>query len=379
MIRASRLCLSRRASTYVVVPSASRPKLLVPTRPRRVTAAAIRNFKTASSARERALIGALAASARIGLVDLLPDRLRVVPGGSDPPAGIDGHLSVVLGRQVWVSLYVSRARAVRKPLLQVIDAAGRTCAFAKLGVDPFTRALVRAEGEAVRILSLHEWDTLRMPTVLHAGRWHGHELLVQGAFSRGVAPRENSPELRRAMREVACVHGIVSAPLGISSYWEHVLGRIAALPGGEYQPLILRLAAAIERIGGRTDLAFGSSHGDWAPWNMTTTGGQLLAWDWEKFETDVPVGFDAVHFSIQGAVVLSGTAPAAAFAAALRNAEQLLAGLSSRSDAGELVVLLYGLHIALRYIEDGELSAGAGRMSRLATWLPDLLGMAQGR
>jgi hypothetical protein len=77
--------------------------------------------------------------------------------------------------------------------------------------------------------------------------------------------------------------------------------------------------------------------------------------------------------------VLSGTAPAAAFAAALRNAEQLLAGLSSRSDAGELVVLLYGLHIALRYIEDGELSAGAGRMSRLATWLPDLLGMAQGR
>jgi hypothetical protein len=368
---------SSGSQTYVVIPSARKPKLLVPSRPRRVASAAIRNFKTASSPREQTMINALAVAARVGLGDALPDRIRIDYEPGETSNGIDAALSGVLGEQVWVSLYISPARAVRKPLLQVIDAHGRTRAFAKLGIDEFTRTLVHDEATAVRFLAAQDWAVLRVPTVLHAGSWQGNELLVQSAFARGATPDVDSPELHVAMRELAAVCGLASGRLGTSTYWAQLTGRISALKSSEHDPLLHRLVGAIERTGGAVELDFGASHGDWAPWNMTMANGRLLAWDWEKFESGVPVGLDAVHFTVQGEVVLGGVAPAAAFGAALHNAHRLLSPVAVRPPARRLVVFLYALHIVVRYLEDGELSAGAGRMSRLSTWLPALVAAAE--
>jgi hypothetical protein len=266
-------------------------------------------------------------------------------------------------------MYISPARAVRKPLLQVIGADGRTIAFAKLGIDPFTRGLVRHEAESVRYLATRPSSALRVPSVLHAGTWRGHELLVQSAFDRGAAPRIDNPHLCQAMREVSRACGATTGALISSSYWHRTTRRVAALRPGEHKQTLQRLVRIIGTANPSTELDFGSSHGDWAPWNLTVTGGHVLAWDWEKFESEVPVGFDAVHFDVQGNVVLRGLTPAVAFDDALRRAQELLAPLAVRPTVRPLVLLLYGLHIAVRYLEDGELSAGAGRMSRLSTWL----------
>ena len=46
---------------------------------------------------------------------------------------------------------------------------------------------------------------------------------------------------------------------------------------------------------------------------MAVSGDRLCVWDWEKFTLDVPVGWDAVHYSVQGDVVLNGTDPVTAF------------------------------------------------------------------
>ena len=63
--------------------------------------------------------------------------------------------------------------------------------------------------------------------------------------------------------------------------------------------MLLDPAAALESRPARRRLAFGAWHGDWTPWNMASTAGGLLVWDWERFATGVPVGFDALHYWLQ--------------------------------------------------------------------------------
>ena len=80
---------------------------------------------------------------------MLPDRVRVEGGGES----LESMLSTALGRRVHLSLYVSPPRAVRKPVLQLLDDDGRTVAFAKLGLGEFTSALVGDEATALRRLA----------------------------------------------------------------------------------------------------------------------------------------------------------------------------------------------------------------------------------
>ncbi|WP_204042104.1 hypothetical protein [Acrocarpospora phusangensis] len=61
------------------------------------------------------------------------------------------------------------------------------------------------------------------------------------------------------------------------------------------------LAAAVSEIAG-LDPA-GAWHGDFSPWNVCAGGdGELLVWDWERFEVGVPIGFDALHHFFHGAL-----------------------------------------------------------------------------
>ena len=50
---------------------------------------------------------------------------------------------------------------------------------------------------------------------------------------------------------------------------------------------------------GHRPVDFGSWHGDWAPWNMGYRDDIVQLWDWERFSSPVPIGFDAIHFAAQ--------------------------------------------------------------------------------
>jgi hypothetical protein len=357
----------------VVIPSAARPKLLVPARPLRVAAGAVRNFKTAASPREQAKINLLAFALRSGAHLALRDRIDV----TRDVAGIDRHLSEVLGRRVHVSLYISPPRAVRKPVLQVLDERGETFAFAKLGVDEFTRALVRAEGEAVARVSAAGLRVLRAPEVLHHAGWNGHELLVQSALPRGSTLEPGSTLLREAVVELAAIDGTTRSRLAESGYLRRLGERIAGLPPGEHAEVLAEAIETVRRECGSVELAFGASHGDWAPWNMTALGDTAFVWDWEKFEQDVPLGIDAVHYAVQGAVVIGGATPLDAFADTFSRAAEVVPGVDA--DAAQLVVWLYAVDIASRYLVDREAEAGLTRMSDLRTWLRSVNTLAAAR
>jgi hypothetical protein len=188
--------------------------------------------------------------------------------------------------------------------------------------------------------------------------------------------------MRAAMAEIAGIAGVARRPLAASPYW---LGLVAGLDAlGERGAAFSSLLGRLGERRGEAVLAFGSWHGDWTRSNVAPHGGTVLAWDWERFGTDVPVGFDALHYHLQDAIT-ARRPPEQAVRHTVASAEALLAPFSAMSGRGDLpgragppeagahgsatlTAALYLAELALRYLRDRQDEAGA-RLGQPERWL----------
>jgi len=355
---------------YLVVPDARRPRLLVPSVSRRVAAAAVRRYAEPQSRIAKLKRDAVVAAVRTGASTvLLRDRIRVTGPISE---SIDGHLAEALGRELAVSLHIGPARANRKPVLQLIDPDGETFGFGKLGTGPLTRRLVRDETAALTALGDSGLSRLRVPSVLHAGQWRGLQVLIQSALPVWL-PRAplTGRRLTNAMLDIAGCCGYVTGSLGGGAYWHEMRGRLAAVGDRPEGVALASAAELLVRHAGDTTFRYGSWHGDWAPWNMANVADALLVWDWERFATGVPLGFDALHHELQKRIQSTGDAKAAV-EATVHRAGELLAPFRVPPEGREVTALLYLVDLAVRYLTDRQAEAGA-RLGVLGTWLLPVL------
>lgn len=368
--------LSRRprdASDYLLIPSTRKPKLMVPARPHRVAISEIRHYRPVRSGADRIRRTAAVTAIRVGLGGLVFGRVRMTAPAEETVPTITDHLREVMGSPVHFGLHLGPRRAVQKPVLQVMTPGGDVLGFAKVGATPFTRELVRHEASSLELLGSKNFNRLVLPPVIDHGQWRNHEVLVLQRLRGSDSARVDPAILIAAMKELSRCHRVTTTPLGSSTYWVRLGHRLGALPDS---PVHRRLGAALDSIAatnGQTPVMFGSWHGDWTPWNMTTDGEHAMVWDWEKFEHDVPVGFDAVHHAVQGAVVEDGVSPTAAFDLVAQQAPTLLAPFEVSKRSVQLIVRLYAVEVATRYLEDGESEVGSTPMTRLSQWLPGLL------
>jgi hypothetical protein len=49
-------------------------------------------------------------------------------------------------------------------------------------------------------------------------------------------------------------------------------------------------------------MTLGGSHGDFTPWNTLSGTPEPAVWDWERYQTAAPLGFDRLHFRVQTGV-----------------------------------------------------------------------------
>jgi hypothetical protein len=355
---------------FLVIPDQRRPRLLVPVGSGRVAAAAVRRYAEPQSRLARIKRDAVVASLRTGTARLLLRSRVCVPVTSDT---IETYLRRALGTDLTLSVHIGPARANRKPVLQLLDADATTLGFAKLGVGPLTRTLVRAETTALDLLAHRRLTTVSVPQVRHAGQWRGHEVLVQSPLPIWE-PRVplGGDRLESAMSEVANLDGVGEATLEDGPYWPHLrerLDAIAAHPDGR----VLADAAhdLVDRVG-LTPLRYGCWHGDWAPWNMAALADRLLLWDWERFAAGVPMGFDALHYAMQRDLQAGSFSTARASEAVescVDRAAELLQPFSVTDRfAAHVTALLYLIDLATRYVTDRQAEAGA-RLGALGTWL----------
>ncbi|GAA1601808.1 hypothetical protein [Actinoplanes couchii] len=355
---------------YLVVPNARRPRLLVPSVSPAVAAAAVRRYAEPQGRMARLKRDAVVAAVHTRTTGLLfRDRIRVTGPAT---AGIDGYLSDALRRDLAVSIHIGPVRANRKPVLQLLTPGGDTFAFGKLGTGPLTRRLVKAETAALIALSASQLTKLTVPRVLHSGEWRGMRVLVQSALPVWLPRAPLTPRrLTAAMLDVAGCCGYTVGPLTSSGYWQELRNRLTAVAA---RPEGSGLFAAVDVLAahsGGTALRYGAWHGDWSPWNMANLNDALLVWDWERFATGVPLGFDAIHHELQKRIQSTGDARAAV-EATLARADELLAPFGVAPVAREITALLYLVDLAVRYLTDRQAEAGA-RLGVLGTWLLPVL------
>ncbi len=227
-----------------------------------------------------------------------------------PRAGsLAGHLDELLGTEVVFSVGIGTERVNRKPVLQVFDTDGRTVAFAKLGDSDQARSDVGAEAVALSQLARRGWRRLQTPEVLHHGAWGDIDLLLLSPLStRAVqSPRDHARAPTAAMTELADAFGGSFAPVAGLRWMTRQREVAERLKDGRrhgiFTACIDRLCASAGDLEWRT----GSWHGDWTPWNMARSGQRVLLWDWERFETDVPIGLDRCHYLVNALTKRRGT------------------------------------------------------------------------
>jgi len=123
-------------------------------------------------------------------------------------------------------------------------------------------------------------------------------------------------------------------------------------------------------------ITFGACHGDWTAWNMAIVGRRALVWDWERYERDVPLGFDELHFTFMP--MLQSDDPGAAGLDLIRLAPRILQRVGVDPEDAKEICVLYLLDIGIRYLADRQSEAGA-RGGDVTRWLAPVLSAVGGR
>ena len=349
---------------YLLLPHARHPRLIVP-RHGRAAAAAVAGFNANRSRRAKLVSRPLSSALRHGAGPMIfRDGLLVRQAGDT----LQTHLSELLGRELMIAVQLSPARANRKPVAQLIDRGGTTIGYAKIGVSELTRSLIRHEAAALETLSRAATTAVTVPGIQHFGRWRDTEILVLRPLPtwHRAPTRTAGRLLDAAMTEIAAVSGITRTPLGDSMFWKRIWAELDAL-GPRGAPFLSLLGQLGERQQAAV-LTFGSWHGDWTRTNVAPHGDRVLAWDWERFGTDVPVGFDALHYDLLSSITVRHHPPDQAVRGTVAAAQRLLAPFSAVGSSagsqclrqpGTLTAALYLAELAARYLRDRQDEAGA--------------------
>lgn len=352
---------------FLALPTPASPSVLLPVGPRHVTAAVLRAHRAPRTHWQRVSQAVMLAIAGLGAASVMPRRVTVCTAAGRPAESIQAHLGAILGCHVAVGVHLGPPRANRKPIVQLVDDSGKTLAFTKVGINDLTRELVRAEGRALSSLEGHALSYLTVPRVLHVGLWQGSELLVLAPVGTRSTGASRPDLLQLAMVELSRSQSRTGEELVRSDYWKELRRRLEALPMPQSRSL-REAAATLELASVGLEVRLGAWHGDWTPWNMALIGDRVVLWDWERFATGVPAGFDALHFELQSTIRLGRLSPHDAVPFLVERAGDLLAPFGVRGPQTRMVTATYLLEIGARYLHDRQAEAGS-RLGDLDGWL----------
>ena len=281
----------------MVLPNAQSPRILVPADNPVAASRAMLRFSASLSVPDTVKRLGVSALLRARADAAFPDRIAV----QERAGSLRRHLGEVFGEPVDFSLGLGTARANRKPVLQVFDARGRNLAFVKIGGTSVTEALVRAEAASLRRLGEVELPRMfEVPRLLHLGRWEGASLVAMTTLQTSFRQRP-SRQYFVPVEAMALLHGAFAEgarPLVEMPLWESTAAAQASLAPSAARDQLGEALDALGHAAGDRPLPMGAWHGDWTPWNMSRRRGRLQLWDWERFETGVPLGLDRCHYAV---------------------------------------------------------------------------------
>ncbi len=184
-------------------------------------------------------------------------------------------------------------RANQKPVIQLHDERGRAIAFVKVAWNDLTHRLLAAEEQSlIRLNGIPDKGFL-VPPVLARGVFGTATWLAIGPVTVDHRGRPDLGQVDALASAVERTGNHWDGRTGESSYIARLIDESKGLAAGE--PAVARL---VERWGDRP-ITLAGAHGDFVPWNMLSGAPQPAVWDWERYDSAVPVGFDRLHYRAQ--------------------------------------------------------------------------------
>ncbi|MCP4086711.1 MAG: hypothetical protein GY745_16895 [Actinomycetia bacterium] len=282
---------SDHRETYLLFPSAADPRQVIDASSNRLLAAEISRVPAGSSSAAVAARKVLSVGAGLGLAQVFRPQRLVIEGTGAPTLAT--RLAELLGHdEVRLSLAAGPIRPNRKPVARILGNEGELLGVAKIGWDSSTRALIEQESAALA-------DAANLPApfitptargVIDVGNLRVLVLDPLDIPDDRIDPLTVDPEvavLATLAGTDGSVVGLAEAPF-VRSLTDRLISHAG---GAELRVLVDRLIA----VSGHDPVRVGRSHGDWAPWNLRRVPAGLLVWDWERFASGTPVGFDLAH------------------------------------------------------------------------------------
>lgn len=286
---------SRDRRRLVGVPDAASPRQILPWQWSSIAATAARRSDDRSTlrrVRDALAVGVLLAARPISR----RHRLTVHAGGS-----LVEHIASELAFGDCEAIAIcGPPRANQKPVLQFHDRRGRSLGFVKVGWSGLTQRLLDQEHAALEALGEHRHRDFVAPTVIGRGTCGPADWL---ALSPVTVGRQFSPRLGDVDHLAASVRatGVESDDhTADAAYVSELRSASADLP---------MTSAAVDRLldrHGHQRLPCAGGHGDFVPWNMLSGRPRPALWDWERYRSEVPTGFDRLHFRVQSAMRREG-------------------------------------------------------------------------
>jgi hypothetical protein len=279
--------------------------------------------------------------------------------------GIDARLSHDLGAELVATVHLGPARANRKPVLALTSPHGQVQGFAKVAVNPLTASLVATEQRALAALAGVAHPSLTAPEAVASGTWQHQPYLVQSPLGLAARSRvdDAAGRLARAQVELARAFGTTWATAGGSSYLRDLVDRLQA-NGTTGESMA---AAMLADRGLSTSLEIGAWHGDWRSTNCAVTPATVLVWDWERFATGVPLGFDALHLWLT-TQALRAADPRRLAGGLAEAAPGLLGPFGLDAAQARTTTTLYLGELGARYLADRQHETTA-RLGDVAGWI----------
>lgn len=229
---------------------------------------------------------------------------------SRAPALLLDHLRTVLGRSdLTFAIALGNPGSRRKPMIKVLTPKGRALAYAKIGWNGVTNALVRNEVSTLTALKGIPRSFV-VPDILHEEEWNGRYFCLLSAPNLRATPA--SPGMTdahlNAVRDLAAERTCLIPPRQ-SAFWHRLQGELENTPDSYHSRLLCQAVARIEERFGDQPLPFHPSHGDFTPWNVHVLGRELYLLDWEDADASAPAAYDLFHYEIQARWLLGGQAP----------------------------------------------------------------------
>jgi len=241
---------------YRLAPSVDEVRWIIPAASPRVAAASLALYQP-SLIRARCQKTIARILSRIGFIRLWARDMAIVAARQaalqSPATDLTSFLEGFWGHPVEVALFTGTPGYYRKPTAQVMDRTGRVLAFAKVGVNDQTKALLGNENFILRRLQALQPGHFLVPPVLYYGAVAGNDLLVvesakqasgRGPHTLGAAHRNFLAEVWHKTRE--------ERDFSSSPGWHELTGRYDRVASHLTSDWRQRFRAALAILEGRS-------------------------------------------------------------------------------------------------------------------------------